>query len=286
MDWVRQTIRTMETQNKPILIELHGMEDKYIFYQDSYLLIQIRYYPYVQLIIIGLFLLIAYILFNISRRSEQNQVWVGMAKETAHQLGTPISSMMAWVQLLKEQEGHNPITDELSNDIRKLESIAERFSKIGSIPELHNANLFDVLEESLNYMKARSSSKIRFSISGEKNVFAPINQNLFSWVIDNIIKNAVDAMDGEGDIKISIEKHNDNNQLCIDIANSGKGIPKSKYKRIFKPGYTTKSRGWGLGLTLAKRIIENYHNGKIFVKQSTTGKGTIFRIIIKGTVVK
>jgi signal transduction histidine kinase len=286
LEWVRQTIRTMEAQNKPILIELHGMEDKFIFYQDSYLLTQLRYYPYVQFTIIGVFLLIAYILFSISRRSEQNQVWVGMAKETAHQLGTPISSLMAWIQLLKEQGDHNPITDELSNDIRRLESIAERFSKIGSIPELHSVNLHEILEDSLNYMKVRSSNKIIFSLYGEKNIFAPINLNLFSWVIENIVKNSVDAMNGEGNISISYEKHHDNKHVFIDISDSGKGIPKSKHKRIFKPGYTTKARGWGLGLTLAKRIIDNYHNGKIFVKQSAPGKGTTFRIIIKASSVQ
>ncbi len=281
MEWVKETIHTMESQNKPILIELHGMDDKYIYYQDSYLLSQLRYYPYVQFIIIGFFLLIAYILFSISRSSEQNQVWVGMAKETAHQLGTPISSMMAWIQLLKEQGDHNPIIEELSSDIKRLESIAERFSKIGSVPELHKANVYDLLSDSLNYMKVRSSNKISFALSGDKHIMAPVNQNLFSWVVENIVKNSVDAMSGEGEVNIAIEKHHDNKLINIDISDTGKGIPKSKHKMIFKPGYTTKTRGWGLGLTLAKRIIENYHNGKLFVKQSAPGKGTVFRIILK-----
>jgi len=281
MNMVRQTIRQMESQNKPIVIELHDMEKKYIYYQDSYLLIQLRYYPYVQFLIIGVFFLIAYILFSISRRSEQNQVWVGLAKETAHQLGTPLSSMMAWMELLKEQDEHNPITEELSKDIFRLESIAERFSKIGSMPELEKTNVFHLLEESTNYMRARSSKKIQFHLTGEKSIDASLNKNLFSWVIENLLKNAIDATEGEGEIHIHIDTTPDKHSVFIDLSDTGKGISKSRYKMVFKPGFTTKARGWGLGLSLAKRIIENYHKGKIFVKHSVPGKGTTFRIILK-----
>jgi anti-sigma regulatory factor (Ser/Thr protein kinase) len=285
-DWLKQTIKTMESQNKPIAIDLLDMDTKYIYYQDSYLLNQLKYYPIAQFVIIGLFLLIAYILFSISRRSEQNQVWVGMAKETAHQLGTPISSMMAWIELLKEQGVENPIIRELSNDIGKLQDVAERFSKIGSLPELEETNVFELISESVSYMRVRSSSKIVFSIHGDEHVKALVNKNLFSWVVENIIKNALDSMGNEGQISVHIEESPDSRLVHMDISDTGKGIPKSKQKRVFKPGYTTKSRGWGLGLTLAKRIIENYHNGRIFIKQSTQGKGTIFRITLKNKVSK
>lgn len=281
MDWVRQTIRTMESGNKPIVIELHDMGRKYIYYQDSYLLTQLRYYPYVQFIIIGVFLLIAYILFSISRRSEQNQVWVGMAKETAHQLGTPLSSLMAWIQLMREQGDNNPIIDEISNDVVRLENIAERFSKIGSLPELEVKNVFALLEDSVNYMKIRSSKKIQFHLTGDRNIKAPVNSNLFGWVVENLMKNSIDAMEAEGELTVHLEKSAEKEFVFIDICDTGKGIPKSKQKLVFKPGFTTKSRGWGLGLTLAKRIIENYHRGKIFVKHSASGKGTTFRIILR-----
>jgi two-component system, sporulation sensor kinase D len=280
-EWISQTIRSMESGNKPIAIDLHGMETKYIYYQDSYLLTQLRYYPYVQFVIIGVFLLIAYILFSISRRSEQNQVWVGMAKETAHQLGTPISSLLAWLQLLREQGNDNPIIDELSNDVVRLESIAERFSKIGSLPVLDAQHLHPILEDSVNYMKIRCSSKIQFFLSGQTDAVVPLNKNLFSWVIENLIKNAIDAMESEGELRVYCEYSPDMKHIYIDISDTGKGIPKSRQKLVFKPGFTTKSRGWGLGLTLAKRIIENYHNGKIFVRQSVQGKGTTFRIVLK-----
>lgn len=280
-EWVKKTIRSMEAGNTPIVIDLHGMGKKYIYYQDSYLLTQLRYYPYVQFLIIGMFLLIAYVLFSISRRSEQNQVWVGMAKETAHQLGTPVSSLMAWLQLLREQDNSNPIVEELANDIIRLESITERFSKIGSLPDLEKQNLYLILEDSVNYMKVRCSSRILFNHSGQTDAMIPLNKNLFGWVVENLMKNSIDAMEGEGELRVHSEYSPDMRYIYIDISDSGKGIPKSRQKLVFKPGFTTKSRGWGLGLTLAKRIIENYHNGKIFVKQSIQGKGTTFRIVLK-----
>lgn len=280
---LQKTIKTMSGYNMPIEIELHGFDKKLIFYQDSFLLRQLRYYPYIQFMIIGLFLLAAYILFSISRHSEQNQVWVGMAKETAHQLGTPISSMIAWVELLKEQTANNSIISELEEDIKRLENVTERFSKIGSMPELKSHNVYKILENSVNYIRARSSKKVHIILSGDKDLQAPLNENLFLWVVENICKNAIDAMDGIGELSLHLESSHDNKNIFIDITDSGKGIPKSKHKRVFMPGYSTKSRGWGLGLTLAKRIIVNYHKGKLFVKQSAVNKGTTFRIVLKKT---
>lgn len=282
--WLDQTISSMAANNAPIIIELHGMDKRYIYYQDSYLLTQLRYYPYIQFIIIGVFLIIAYILFSISRRSEQNQVWVGMAKETAHQLGTPISSMMAWIEILKEQGDNNPIIEELIQDIHRLENITERFSKIGSQPELMPVDIYSILAQSVQYIKVRSSKKITISLVGKSDLIVPLNENLFSWVIENICKNAIDAMEGIGELQVNLDCSSDGKSVFIDITDTGKGIPKSKHKLIFRPGYTTKSRGWGLGLTLAKRIIEIYHRGKIFVKHSSVGKGTTFRIILKTKV--
>lgn len=279
--FLRETIENMSSSNLPIEIDLPGFEKKLIFYQDSFLLTQLRFYPYIQFIIIGIFLMVAYILFSISRHSEQNQVWVGMAKETAHQLGTPISSMIAWVELLKEQSGSSAIIKEFTEDIKRLENITERFSKIGSKPELVDQNIYRILENSVNYISARTSKKVNVVLSGETNICAPVNENLFLWVVENICKNAIDAMDGVGDLTLHIEYTTDNKYINIDITDTGKGIAKSKQKRIFMPGYSTKSRGWGLGLTLAKRIIVNYHNGKLFVKQSVVNKGTTFRIVLR-----
>jgi signal transduction histidine kinase len=224
--------------------------------------------------------LVAYLLFSTARRVEQNQVWVGMAKETAHQLGTPLSSLIAWVEYLKSKGLDPETSSEIEKDVKRLETITERFSKIGSVPKLDTVDLVKVLEDSLNYMKLRTSKNVAFSIdtNNEKEVFAQLNIPLFEWVIENLIRNAVDAMNGNGNITITLS---DQTQFVyIDIADTGKGIPKSKYKTVFEPGFTTKQRGWGLGLSLTKRIIENYHSGKIFVKSSEIDKGTTFRIVL------
>jgi signal transduction histidine kinase len=188
---------------------------------------------------------------------------------------------MAWLQLLREQDSSTPIVEELANDIIRLESITERFSKIGSLPDLEKQNLYRILEDSVNYMKVRCSSRIKFNHTGQADAIIPLNKNLFGWVVENLMKNSIDAMEGEGELRVHSEYSPDMKYIYIDISDSGKGIPKSRQRLVFKPGFTTKSRGWGLGLTLAKRIIENYHNGKIFVKQSIQGKGTTFRIILK-----
>jgi len=278
--YLQTTIEAMASQNQPIEVEFGDGSKSYIFYQQSTLLTQLTYYPYVMFAIIGLFLLVAYLLFSTSRRVEQNQVWVGMAKETAHQLGTPLSSLIAWLEYLKSKGLDAETSSEIEKDVKRLETITERFSKIGSVPALDYVDLIEVLKDSINYMKLRTSKNVAFTINAGDNeeVMAQLNIPLFEWVIENLIRNAVDAMNGQGAINITLS---DQTQFVyIDVTDTGKGIPKSKYKTVFEPGYTTKQRGWGLGLSLTKRIIENYHSGKIFVKHSETGKGTTFRIVL------
>ncbi|MGB0886876.1 MAG: sensor histidine kinase [Vicingaceae bacterium] len=279
-DFLMATVAEMREENEPIAITLNNNSVNYIFYSDSELLKQLKRYPYFQIVIIALFLLISYYLFSTSRKVEQNQVWVGLAKETAHQLGTPLSSLMAWVEYLKLKDTVEENTlNELAKDISRLETITERFSKIGSIPTLEHENLNEVIEASLSYLKVRISKKVKVSCTSANNeeIQAKLNPSLFSWVLENIIKNAVDAMKGEGSINILIT---DQSQFVyIDISDTGTGIPKKQQKTIFEPGFTTKQRGWGLGLSLVKRIIENYHEGNIFVKQSDEN-GTTFRIVL------
>ena len=274
-------ISEMRDSHDPIEITLPGQNRNYILYKDSTLLVKLRYYPYFQLSVIALFLFVSYLAFSNSRKSEQNQVWVGMAKETAHQLGTPLSSLIAWMEILKMKGLSSEYTGEIQKDIQRLQTITDRFSKIGSAPSLQKENVQQVLDHSINYIKTRTSDKIIFSLHNNSSaqVFAPMNIPLFEWVIENILKNAIDAMTGEGKISVTIT---DQQQFVyIDIVDSGKGIPKGQFKTVFKPGYTTKSRGWGLGLSLSKRIIEEYHDGQIFVKHSESNKGTTFRIVLK-----
>lgn len=274
-------VAEMRDSHEPIEIILPGQNKNYILYKDSTLLVKLRYYPYFQLSVIALFLFVSYLAFSNSRKSEQNQVWVGMAKETAHQLGTPLSSLIAWMEILKMKGLSSEYTGEIQKDIQRLQTITDRFSKIGSAPSLQKENVQQVLDHSINYIKTRTSDKIIFSLHNNSTaqVFAPMNIPLFEWVIENILKNAIDAMTGEGKIAVTIT---DQQQFVyIDIVDSGKGIAKGQFKTVFKPGYTTKSRGWGLGLSLSKRIIEEYHDGQIFVKNSEPSKGTTFRIVLK-----
>ncbi|MDD3740549.1 MAG: HAMP domain-containing sensor histidine kinase [Bacteroidales bacterium] len=255
-----------------------------IYYSDSNLLRQLYYYPYIQLALVFLFILVSYFAFNISRKAEQDQVWLGMSKETAHQLGTPISSLMAWLEILKDTYSDNPdLFKELEKDIKRLEKITDRFSKIGSQPQLSPMDIFEVLESSLAYIKSRipNTIKITTDFSLENRILIPLNPGLFEWVIENLCKNAVDAIGQKGEIIISVEKHLD--FIYIDVKDTGKGIHKKYFKTVFNPGYTTKNRGWGLGLSLVKRIVEQYHQGKVFVKQSEIGVGTTFRIVLKTT---
>ena len=279
-------LKSMKAQHQPIVLEFNDKPKYYVYYKDSALLTQLRVFPYIQLTVIAAFLFIAYYSFSSARRSEQNQVWVGLAKETAHQLGTPISSLMAWTELLKEKfdAEQDPLILQMENDVKRLEIVADRFSKIGSKPVLTQHPVFQVVNEFVEYFKVRVSDKIQFSISGDENQEAFLNIPLFDWVIENILKNAVNAIEGEGQITINIEENIAKEQIFVDITDTGKGIPRSKFDAIFQPGFTTRKRGWGLGLSLTKRIIENYHRGQIFVKESEMGKGTTFRIIIKSSL--
>jgi len=285
-EFVERTLANMESDNHPIEIDLVNQGKSYIFYQGSYLLKQLKYYPMIQLGIVALFLFIGYMMFSTARRSEQNQVWVGLAKETAHQLGTPLSSMIAWMELLKMEEVKNPVITELSKDVDRLEKITERFSKIGSVPKLKPENIVEVIHNSIAYLKTRTSRKINYVINPgpDVRIMAPINLHLFEWVIENITKNAIDAMGKQGTFTVDIME--ENGHVIIDLTDTGKGIPKSRQKSIFNPGYTSKKRGWGLGLSLAQRIIKNYHSGKIFVKSSAVDKGTTFRIVLNKKIKK
>ncbi len=274
-EYGKRQLEKMKSEVEPIEIDLDGIF-QYVYYRNSTLLVQLTYYPYIQLGVILLFILMAYLAFSASRRAEQNQVWVGLSKETAHQLGTPTSSLIGWVELLKEKHPDKKLVSELEKDAGRLEEITERFSKIGSKPVLKNANILEVLKESVSYLESRTSDGVRFSFDADsKDHVVPINRALFQWVVENLCKNSVDAMEGNGSINISVSDQG--KQVFIDFEDTGKGIPKNRHKTIFKPGYTTKRRGWGLGLSLAKRIIEIYHKGKIFVLNSEAGKGTSYQ---------
>jgi signal transduction histidine kinase len=273
----KKLLREMKQQNKPITVTISNNDKNFIYYKDSNLLTTLKYFPFIQLGVIALFLVVGYSLFSTARKSEQNQVWVGMARETAHQLGTPLSSLMAWNELRKVSK-KEPDFDEIEKDIKRLETITNRFSKIGSQPILKNENLSDLLLDISSYMQSRISEKVIIHKEIPHSIVLPMNYTLMEWVVENLIRNAVDAMEGEGSINISL--NDENGKITLDISDTGKGIPKREFKTVFRPGFTTKKRGWGLGLSLAKRIIEEYHAGKIFVKNSEHGKGTTFRIIL------
>ncbi len=277
---MRARIAAMEKANTPIAISLPGQGRHWIFYEESLVITQLRYFPYVQLGIICLFLLVAYALFSIFRKAEQNQVWVGMAKETAHQLGTPLSSLMAWMELLKAQGVDPEAINEMRKDVDRLEVITERFSKIGSAPALAAEKLYHTLRATVLYLRPRLPGRVTIEVRtpADPDAVVPLNRALFSWVIENLIRNAVDAMEGEGTITLEIVP--DEKVIHLDISDTGKGIPSSQHVTVFSPGYTTKKRGWGLGLSLSKRIIEEYHRGKIVVRRSAPGKGTTFRITL------
>ncbi|MEY3397755.1 MAG: hypothetical protein RL220_349 [Bacteroidota bacterium] len=270
----------MKKQNEPLQVTLPGQGLHYIYFEESEVLKQLRMFPVFQLILIGVFLLIAYLIFSTFRKAEQNQVWVGMAKETAHQLGTPLSSLMAWSAIL-EGQGVDPKTlTELNKDLERLSVITDRFSKIGSQAELTREDINDICTQAIDYLRSRVSSRVKIDISTSEGVPSVLlNKPLFGWVLENLVKNAVDAMEGEGNL--ILETSSENDRVYIDITDSGKGIPRNRWKTVFQPGFTTKKRGWGLGLSLVKRIVENYHHGRIFVKWSEPGKGTTFRIELK-----
>ena len=251
-----------------------------LYYKESQLLTLLTYFPLIQLLLIGAFIIVGFVGLSAAKRAQQNRVWVGMAKETAHQLGTPISAIMAWIEILKESatDEQGEIVEELRHDVQRLELVADRFSKIGSAPELQPIDVYDQLTKSRDYISRRAPRKVSFDFPGGdfSGANALVNPHLFQWVLENLLRNALDAMDGEGTISAEVEE--EDGFICVDVSDTGKGIPSSDLKRVFEPGYTTKKRGWGLGLSLAKRIIENYHKGKIFVKRSKPGEGTTFRI--------
>ena len=279
--FAKEKLEEMMDANPPIILEFLGKGKVYIYYQSSELLTKMKWFPLAQLLIIFVFIGIAYLLFSVSRRAEQSRVWAGMAKETAHQIGTPLSSIMAWMELLKMDPEHSEkAAEEIEKDVARLEMITERFSKIGSTPTLEQTNISNIVRKTVDYLRPRASRKVQFKVDLPKeDVVTAANGPLFSWVLENLFKNAMDAMEGEGTISVKMCEENDN--IILDISDTGKGIPKSEQSDIFNPGYTTKKRGWGLGLSLAKRIIKDYHKGKIYVKHSSPGKGTTFRIILK-----
>ncbi len=273
------TLADLSQQNQPIEINFGDGHTNYIFYAESELLTKLKYYPYIQFGVIGLFLLIAYILFSTARKAEQDQVWVGMSKETAHQLGTPLSSLMGWNEHLRTLGVDDTVVNEMNRDIKRLNTITERFSKIGSKPTLQDEEICAVIKNATDYLKQRTSKNVNYEVNmPQKEIHVHVSVPLFEWVIENLCKNAVDAMDGKGQITVNVKEIPEG--IAIDISDTGKGIPKSKFKTVFEPGFTTKQRGWGLGLSLCKRIIENYHEGKIFVLNSEPNKGTTFRILL------
>lgn len=272
-----QKAQELKKKNQPIPIDMEDGTFQYLYYDDSINLKRLLIYPYAQLSVMAVFILIAFLALTSTKRAEQNKVWVGLSKETAHQLGTPISSLIAWVEYLKMKEVDPSLLEEMEKDVKRLETIADRFSKIGSQPEPVPLDIRDSIRAALNYMETRISSKVKITIEApEEPVMVLMNDSLFAWVVENLCKNAVDAMGGQGDIRFHIEEKA--KKVYIDVSDTGKGILKSKFKTVFNPGYTTKKRGWGLGLSLVKRIIESYHGGKIYVKNSEIGKGTTFRI--------
>lgn len=282
-DYLQRKLAGFKTENEPIVVPVDDQTDYRVYYGSSTVLTQLQYYPYVVLGIVALFMFVSYAAFSSSTRSEQNKVWVGLAKETAHQLGTPISSLMGWVQVMEMGELPENAGVEMRKDIDRLNIITERFSKIGSEPILEQLDLNDVVLEAMNYMKNRSGKGVQFELSywGHP-VMVSMNKNLFHWVIENLVKNSIDAMEGEGRLTCSVKQLK--NKALVDITDTGKGIPSNQMKSVFKPGYTTKKRGWGLGLSLAKRIITDYHRGEIYVKESLPMERTTIRIVLNAVV--
>jgi len=281
-EYLQKKLKEFKTQNQPIILEVSKeplLINKY-YYGHSALLQQVKYYPMVQLFIVALFIIITIISLQIRNKSTQNQVWAGMAKETAHQLGTPVSSLQGWVEMLRETEGNKQIANEIEKDVQRLRLVSDRFGKIGSTPQLEPHDVVKQVEEMVEYIRKRATGKVHLEV--KKNAAempAAISPPLFDWVIENLLKNALDAMDGKG--SITVDMHNEDRHIVIDVTDTGKGIASQNINRVFKPGFTTKKRGWGLGLSLSKRIIEQYHKGQLYVKHSEQGKGTTFRIVLK-----
>jgi signal transduction histidine kinase len=282
-NFLQQKLQEFKSLNEPIVWKnpLDSTQTNKVYYGESSLLKQIRYFPLIQLLVAALFIIVTLITVSTRNKSTQNQVWAGMAKETAHQLGTPLSSLQGWVEMLKEKTGNENIALEMSKDVDRLKLVSDRFGKIGSTPQLEEANIVQQVQQMVTYIKRRSPEKIIFTVNShlENEIPVMINAPLFDWVIENLLKNALDAMDGKGSILVDIK--NETAQVIVDITDTGKGISSKNQSQVFKPGFTTKKRGWGLGLSLSKRIIEQYHKGELYVKNSEPGKGTTFRIILK-----
>ena len=282
-DYLKHQLEIMKKENDPIEISYKGVNKKYIYYRDSDLLNKLTYYPLALILILTLFLAVIYMMFTSNKIAEQNKLWTGMARETAHQIGTPLSSLLGWIAILRAEKISDKYVDEIENDVHRLNTIANRFSKIGSLPELKKDDVVSITKNVYNYLQTRSSKQIQFAFtSTETHLTSRVNEELFGWVIENLIKNAIDAMQGRGELSVSIQS--DSKRIKIQVVDSGKGMPKSQFKQVFKPGFTTKKRGWGLGLSLSKRIIEDYHKGQIYVKKSEIDKGTTFEIILNKVV--
>lgn len=278
--FLQQKLKEFKNKNVPIAVDMEDGTFQYLYYDDSTNLKRLLVYPYAQLSVMAVFILIAFLALVSTKKAEQNKVWVGLSKETAHQLGTPISSLIAWIEYLKTKDVDAYLLGEMDKDVKRLETIAERFSKIGSNPDPVPVNICDSIRSALDYMGTRISSKVHIHLElPEHPVLVLMNGSLFAWVIENLTKNAVDAMEGQGKITYTLEEKGD--KVRIDVTDTGRGILKSKFKTVFNPGYTTKKRGWGLGLSLVKRIVESYHGGKIYVRWSEMGKGTTFRIELR-----
>lgn len=282
-DYLRNKLAKLKSQNDPIVWKdpFHPEKFNKYYYGHTQLLNEVRYYPFVQLLIVGLFIIVTLFALRSSYRSAQNQVWAGMAKETAHQLGTPVSSLEGWLEMLKEKPENAMMVQELHKDVSRLRLVSDRFGKIGSTPQLEKTDLLPQISNMVDYIRKRASGKVNFSINsqGEQTILVGMSAPLFDWVIENLLKNALDAMEGKGTICVDIQNTSDS--VIIDIVDSGKGITRGNISKVFKPGFSTKKRGWGLGLTLSRRIIEQYHKGELYVKDSEPGKGTTFRIVLK-----
>jgi hypothetical protein len=285
--YLTKQLAIMKSENKPLVIKQHNTDvvAGNIYYRDSDLLNKLQYYPLALVLILLLFGTVIYLVFKSNKAAEQNKLWAGMAKETAHQIGTPLSSLLGWVEILRMENADENTVVEIEKDVERLNTIANRFSKIGSVPKLSRHDVVFETQKAFDYYQSRSSKLVDFKLDilNKDKIYAMINTQLFSWVIENLIKNAIDAMQGKGSINIQISSKDDK-YIVIDVTDSGKGIPKNLYYKIFDPGYTTKRRGWGLGLSLTKRIIEDYHDGKIYVKKSELGKGTTFTAMFKELV--
>ncbi len=275
--YIENILTKMKSENAPIEVSFSGQNKQYIYYRNSDLLNKLTYYPLALILILFLFLSLVYMFYNSNKVAETNKLWTGMAKETAHQIGTPLSSLLGWIAILKMEKVEDKYVEEIEKDVSRLNTIANRFSKIGSTPELKKENIVAITKQAFDYLESRSSKQISFSFASVDNeIYSNLNTELFGWVIENLIKNSIDAMLGKGELKLNIE--NTSKKVKITISDTGKGIPKKLFNQIFKPGFTTKKRGWGLGLSLSRRIVSDYHKGKIFVQKSEIGKGTTFEI--------